>query len=242
MYGKATLVIKNIQALYTCESAAPVLHHAFLAAYHDRIIDFGTGDYSSYIDHATCVIDAAHMIVIPAFIDGLLDIPANSFRFLPEKKQVLHWMKRNGILTVLSANPAMQEQLLDQEVLVNRRTIALPVVSTLNDTWNLDPDEPFLLSCQYGKIPQKIYSLQNIAYSLYTSTQIPALNILQAGCAWPAQAFGLEKQGILARGSQCDLLIIQAGSVEEYFSISGMNPIRYMFKRGVMIYPYWRRV
>ena len=66
---KATLLIKNIENCYTCDSLFRVLKHAFIAIHHDKIIDIGTGSYMKWIDPTTRVIDAVGETVIPAMID-----------------------------------------------------------------------------------------------------------------------------------------------------------------------------
>jgi len=55
---KATLIIKNIENLYTCDAHFTILHQAFLAIHHDQIIDFGTHSFKKWLDPATVVIDS----------------------------------------------------------------------------------------------------------------------------------------------------------------------------------------
>ena len=66
---KATLLIKNIENLYTCDKNFTILHHAFIACHHDKIIEINTGSYKEWLDPATRVIDAQGECVVPAFID-----------------------------------------------------------------------------------------------------------------------------------------------------------------------------
>ena len=66
---KATLIIKNIENLYTCDAHFTILHQAFLAIHHERIIDFGTHSFKKWLDPATVVIDSCGECVLPAFID-----------------------------------------------------------------------------------------------------------------------------------------------------------------------------
>lgn len=66
---KATLLIKNIENLYTCDKEFRILSRAYIAIHHDKIIDVGIGSYSQWIDSATRVIDAVGEIVLPGFID-----------------------------------------------------------------------------------------------------------------------------------------------------------------------------
>ena len=66
---KATLLIKNIENLYTCDKDFSIIQHAFLAIHHDKIIDFGVHSYEKWMDPATVVIDARGETVVPGFID-----------------------------------------------------------------------------------------------------------------------------------------------------------------------------
>ena len=68
---KATLLIKNIENLYTCDKDFTILHHAFIACHHEKIIEINTGSYKEWLDPATRVIDAQGECVVPAFIVNL---------------------------------------------------------------------------------------------------------------------------------------------------------------------------
>lgn len=46
---KATLIIKNIENLYTCDADFTILKHAFLALFHDKIIKMGTDSFESLL-------------------------------------------------------------------------------------------------------------------------------------------------------------------------------------------------
>ena len=65
---KATLIIKNIENLYTCDKDFTVLSHCFIALHHDKIIDISTGSFTQWLDPATAVIDARGECVVPGFI------------------------------------------------------------------------------------------------------------------------------------------------------------------------------
>ena len=41
---KATLLIKNIENLYLCDSKNTIISQAFVALHHDKILDFGSHD------------------------------------------------------------------------------------------------------------------------------------------------------------------------------------------------------
>ena len=97
---KATLLIKNIENLYTCDKDFTILHHAFIACHHDKIIEINTGSYKEWLDPATRVIDAQGECVVPAFIDCQF----KSFTHvrlgdqLRQDINALYAMRQNGIL------------------------------------------------------------------------------------------------------------------------------------------------
>ena len=100
---KATLIIKNIESLYTCDKDFTVYKHAFIACHHDKIIDLGVHDYKKWIDSATRVLDACGETVIPAFIDcnfeGFSKVRLGDQ--LRENNSALYAMKTIGILKIL---------------------------------------------------------------------------------------------------------------------------------------------
>ncbi len=64
---KATLIIKNIENLYTCDENFTVISHAFIAIHHDTIVDYGVHSFKPWLDESTRVIDARGEVVCPGF-------------------------------------------------------------------------------------------------------------------------------------------------------------------------------
>ena len=96
---KATLLIKNIENLYTCSEDDIILKNAFVAMHHDRIIDMGVHDPKEWIDDATRVIDARGECVVPAFIDCHFNTPDDRLDGdrMRKESDALYLMRMNGI-------------------------------------------------------------------------------------------------------------------------------------------------
>ena len=132
---KATLLIKNIENLYTCDKNFTILHRAFIACHHDKIIEINTGSYKEWLDPATRVIDAQGECVVPAFIDCQF----KSFTHvrlgdqLRQDINALYAMRQNGILTLICDNPNSQRMKLEQDVFYKKNQPKLPVLHRLNE-------------------------------------------------------------------------------------------------------------
>ena len=144
---KATLLIKNIENLYTCDKNFTILHRAFIACHHDKIIEINTGSYKEWLDPATRVIDAQGECVVPAFIDCQF----KSFTHVRLGDQLrqdiiaLYAMRQNGILTLICDNPNSQRMKLEQDVFYKKNQPKLPVLHRLNELNDKIP-ETFLMS------------------------------------------------------------------------------------------------
>lgn len=119
---KATLIIKNIENLYTCDAHFTILHQAFLAIHHDQIIDFGTHSFKKWLDPATVVIDSCGECVLPAFIDcnyeGFHHVRLGDQ--LRQDGSALFAMKMNGILTLLTNQKSLLRHELTQDVFLKK--------------------------------------------------------------------------------------------------------------------------
>ncbi|MBP3853204.1 MAG: hypothetical protein J6D18_01395, partial [Erysipelotrichaceae bacterium] len=144
---KATLLIKNIENLYTCDRHFSVIQHAFVAMHHNRIIDFGVHSFDKWLDPATVVIDARGEIVVPAFIDcnysGFSHVRMGDQ--LRQDGSALFAMQQNGILTLLATQAAMQRQELTQDVFVQKNPATLPIIENRKEYAAIKPDR-FMLS------------------------------------------------------------------------------------------------
>lgn len=239
---KATLLIKNIAALYTCDAQSHVFHDAFLAVHHDKIMDLGIHDYHSYIDDATRVVDARGECVVPAFIEPALKLDtAPGINTLYLDNAVLHAMYTNGILTCVSSNPWMQRQHIDQEVVVRTLIPQVPVIASIQDFHALTGAQTYILSCGYKKDEHPVYTMHTLAAMLHALEGVDASDLLQAMTARSACAMHLGKKGILAPGWQADLLVLRCRDFDTYLKTEGISLIHRMVKRGIPVYPYWIR-
>ena len=233
---KATLLIKNIEILYTCNQKNRIEHHAFISLHHDKIIDFGHHDPKKWIDDATRVLDARGECVVPAFIDCHFNSPLDELDGDRMRKvsDALYAMRMNGILTLISKDPSMRRKELFQEVLTSRHNPRMPVIQGI-------PDEkiriPFLLSCGMNSLPHKMYSMQPLAFVLYVYRGVGASDLLRAMTCNPAWEFGLRDLGVIEKGRQGDLLVLGAPTIEEYFSQVGKQGIHRMINSGIQFYP-----
>lgn len=242
MYNKAmqaTLIIKNIENLYTCDQQFTILKHAFLALFHDKIIKMGTGSFEDLLDPATVVIDARGECVIPAFIDchyaGFQSVRLGDQ--LREDHSALYAMKMNGILTLLSPNPALQRKDLTQDVFFTKHQSTLPIVET--KMFKECPKFPFLLSCGFGKPNSYVYSFQPMLYQLFNGWNVESQYLLEAMTSLVAKEFHLEDRGSIEIGKIGDLLILHVPSIEHYFQSLGRPLIHRMIKNGIPFYPHW---
>ncbi len=237
---KATLIIKNIENLYTCDANFTILSHAFIALFHNKIIDMGVHSYKPLLDEATRVIDAKGEIVVPGFIDCNYD----GFRHvrlgdqLRQSGSALYAMKQNGILTLLTHRQSALKRDLTQDVLFRKKESDIPIIDSLNKIQTPMPDT-FMLSCGFGRPNHYMYSFQALTYMLFNTCQIEAKPLLQSMTSVPAQAYGLHDRGSIEPGKIGDLLILQVPTIEHYFQTLGRPLIHRMIKNGIQFYPKW---
>lgn len=237
---KATLLIKNIENLYTCDKNFTILNHAFIACHHDKIIEINTGSYKEWLDPATRVIDAQGECVVPAFIDCQF----KSFTHvclgdqLRQDINALYAMRQNGILTLICDNPNTQRMKLDQDVFYKKNQSELPVLHRLSELKNEIP-ETFLMSCGFGLPNSYVYSMAPISYVLFQTHRVCSRKLLESMTSLPAKEFGLSDRGSIEIGKTADLLVLQVTTIEHYFQTLGRPLIHRMIKNGIQFYPEW---
>ena len=237
---KATLLIKNIENLYTCDKNFTILNHVFIACHHDKIIEINTGSYKEWLDPATRVIDAQGECVVPAFIDCQF----KSFTHvrlgdqLRQDINALYAMRQNGILTLICDNPNTQRMKLDQDVFYKKNQSELPVLHRLSELKNEIP-ETFLMSCGFGLPNSYVYSMAPISYVLFQTHRVCSRKLLESMTSLPAKEFGLSDRGSIEIGKTADLLVLQVTTIEHYFQTLGRPLIHRMIKNGIQFYPEW---
>ncbi|MBQ0065908.1 MAG: amidohydrolase family protein [Firmicutes bacterium] len=233
----ATLLIKNISWLYTCNKEAEVLQNAYIALYHDQIIAIGQDSYKELLDPCTRIIDARGEIVVPGFIDcnfigSRKELSGDKIR---DEKNALYSMYKNGILTVL--NQKRKEQDLKQDFLIREVESEIPILSYTDDLSQF-VDKDFCLSCCFGRYEKEYASsMQPIAYDLLNLFHVEPTKILCAMTSIPANAFGLDDRGSIEVGKRGDLLVIHAKDLDTFFRAIGNSSIHRIVKNGIPVYP-----
>ena len=237
---KATLIIKNIETLYTCDCNFTIYKHAFIACHHDKIIDLGTHDYKKWIDKATRVLDACGETVVPAFIDcnfeGFSKVRLGDQ--LRENNSALYAMKTNGILTLLTDKNKIQKKELTQDVFVRKQKSEYPIIEREEDYQKEQP-KTFIMSCGFGKPNSYIYSFQHLAYILFNMYKVDLKTLLESMTSLPARTFKLKDRGSLEVGKLADILVLQVPTMEHYYQSLGRPLIHRMIKNGIPFYPGW---
>ncbi len=237
---KATLLIKNISNLYTCDEDFTILQNAYIACHHEKIIDINIGSYKKWLDDATRVIDAQGECVVPAFIE----CNYHSFQKvrlgdqLRQDINALFAMRQNGILTLICDSFQNQRMKLDQDVFYKGKKSSLPIVEKIEDFKTIQTHN-FLVSCGFGKPNSYVYSLQPISYLLFQNYNIESRTLLASMTSSVAKEFDLKDRGSIEMGKRADLLVLQVNTIEHYFQTLGRPLIHRMIKNGIQFYPEW---
>lgn len=229
---KATLIIRHIEKLYTCDSQDTICTHAFVACHHDRILECGPGDGSRWQDEATRIIDAAGEIVVPAFIETQYDMPRRALynEMLRQERDRLWQMYHNGILTVLTTAGRIQQRTLYQDVFRARKG----VIAQVKFGDKAPRKEPFVLTCAG---PGDNRSLQPAAFYQRHIHHVDSLTLLKASTCWPAQAARLDDRGIIAPGKLADMLVLRVPDIDGFYELADTTLIRRIIKNGIPVYP-----
>ena len=235
---KATLLIKNIKNLYTCNDAFDVISNAFIAIHHEFIIDFGSHDFNQWMDDSTRVIDAQGECVVPSFIDSCYrcNFKEQTGDQIRTENESAFALRKSGILTMATPYSQLQRKDLYQDIIKKKLVKNIPVISTIQE-YEKNPTKAFLLSCGVGSNPYSIYSMHPLAFYLFNVLQIDAASILKSMTSWPSQECGFHDRGMIDNGMRADLLVLHIDSIEHYFKTLGIPLIRRMIKNGIPIYP-----
>lgn len=228
----ATLIIKNIGKLYTCDEFFTIYHHAFIAMYHDQIIDLGEHDYHHLIDSSTTMIDAASHAVIPGFIDPDFSIPSQ-FSWQEQRKieEKLSYLGLNGTLTVCSDTEYKNLDPIRMDVIhVNS------LKPSFNNIKKFKRRMRLLISHQ-----DTILSQHTMASFLYHTKQENEKMLLKAMTSNVAKAYKIKDRGVLKKGNIGDLLVLNTKDIQEFYSTMGKPLYAKIIKKGIPVYPELRR-
>ncbi|MEG1474311.1 MAG: amidohydrolase family protein [Longicatena sp.] len=243
MEQKATLLIKNIEKIYTNEQVqgkSLVLTCAFIAIHHDIILTCSCGDFSSYVDKDTRILDARNHIAIPSFIEPDATLSRSLRSTLAKNEFYMNYM-HTGTLSIHVRHGNINKLLhknYHYEILEKREEDeTIPIVYALA-TMKLEKGsipKSFCISCQDAHV-----SMQNqmlAAQMLALKEEISALTLLEALTLNPAKRLGLKQQGVLKKGYIANILVLSVCDIHTFFYSMNQHQISQIIHKGVRIYP-----
>lgn len=245
MKKKATLLIKNIDHVYTMKMIQKNIHilkNAYIAIHHDIILACSCGDYTQYVDSDTRIIDAMNHIVIPSFIEPSAELPVfyECERVRKEMDCCVEYM-RNGTLTVGTKKATHPQHIKNYNyeimyaVNINNHYPILHGSEQLKKAKKVKWSQ-FCLSSASTTYP--IYNQLIYAQMLSIKEGIDKETLLKALTIYPAKRLCLKHLGSIEAGKQADLLILSCHDVQELFQTFGNTKIAQIVKKGVRIYPF----
>lgn len=233
---KATLLIKNIRRLYLADRQQTVLENGWVACFHDSIVDLGSGsDYLEWLDwDLTRVVDASGETVIPVFSDPGFHSRLLEPGSLPELENDAAFLVSNGILNL--GVPFMKECRSRCNFRILRSS--QPAHSLVSFDANLHSlPEDWLMTTECIRPDVKTYSLQPVMSRLYLEKGIPPAVLLEKACFASAQAMGLSRCGMIARGMEASFLVLNLEDFSQYLTVFGRPLIHRMIFKGIPVYP-----
>lgn len=238
MKKKATLLIKNIEKIYTLHNSR-IYKHAFLAIHHEFIIGIGTDHYQSFIDKDTRIIDAREHFVIPAFIEINAEYPITDQWNKPHVyASFRNECMRHGILTLAMNHNAKYVEVDIVKKELKRQFTIVGLAEVLNQEKNTYI-KPFCISTKDSLL--HVTSPLLLAQMLYRKYNVHPIQLIKAMTLYPAKMLGLEKLGTIQIGNQADLVICRGNDISCLFHEFSDQNITQIIKKGVRIYPYLLR-
>lgn len=243
MKKKATLLIKNIERIYTMKELNGkqlVLRHAYIAIHHEEIIAMACGDFSSYIDKDTRILDGRSHIAIPGFIEADTTLPAfEAFEEVRKQLECLMHYMHHGTLSVrvkdihaqLKKHYAFE---ILEDTLENSRYPVVYGISTIQQNKRIAAKNFCISSYAAG---YEVYSQLAVAQMLQIRYNIDAWRLLKALTIHPAKRLGLKKCGRLDVGMQADILLLSCENIQALFHMIGNEHIAHIIKKGVRVFP-----
>ena len=243
MKKKATLLIKNIERVYTMREVHGkqlILRHAYIAIHHEEILAVACGDFSSYLDKDTRVIDAMSHIAVPGFLEPFAKLPTFDERDVVRKQQecLMQYM-HHGTLSVHleEVHPQLMKHYAFEVLQDRKENGRYPIiygVSQLQKNARIAAKNFCISSYAEG---YTIYDQLTIAQMLGIRYGLDAMSLLKSLTIHPARRMGIRTCGILEEEMQADLLLLSCESIQEFFHGLGNDAIAHIVKKGVRIFP-----
>lgn len=230
----ATLIIKNIGNLYTCDSKFTIFHHAFIALHHDKIIDIGEHDYHKWIEDGTYIIDAASRAVIPGLIECCFELPEGNSKWDVYRKaeEKMYYLQKSGTMTFcMNQNYRTPNPLVMDCIKIDKK------IEPLRDLALCKKYPGYMLTCLPDVVSQ--HSMGSLMYYGFNEAE---WNILKAMTCNVAKQLGLEDRGSLEIGKLGDILVLNESTLKDYFRAMGRPQYARMIKKGIPVFPSYVRV
>lgn len=241
MERKATLLIKNLEKIYTLQVVNKedvILEHAYLAIHHDSIFDMGVGDYQHLIDKDTRILDGNNHYAIPAFIECHAQFPLKEME-RHEKRKYLMDAFYHGILNI---NLIEENKLEDSSIYYTMHCVPLetmnyPVLPVKQHIAKKESivNKQFCLSSYDASFSGM--NMIMLAQTIALCEQLDALTLLKAMTLYPARNLNLYDVGVLSVGKQADILLIHGKEIESLFDGFHEDYITQIIKKGVRLFP-----
>lgn len=236
----ATLLIKNIERIYTMEECMQhpvVLRHGFIAMHHEDILAIGCDGEEAYVDKDTRILDGRGHIAVPGFIDVQARLPWDGRDLALKQLEILMAYMRHGTLSI-----ALKQR---KDSLFHQPYVSL--YSSVRSTYPIVDAKRILQDSTLAKRKRFCISAYSEDATLYHQLlcarimklrcSTPSLTLLQALTRNPARALQDPRIGVLRRQHQGDVLLFACRDLDELFTTwENMEPTT-VIKKGVRIVP-----
>ena len=239
MNKKATLLIKNLEAIYTMDvhnGVDVIYHHACIAIHHDKILQISEKFDQTLMDKDTRIIDARGHFAIPAFIEAKGKITKNENYPLALQQYLNHSdYFKHGIVTIALSD--QKKCYVETEIVPYREHASYPIVDARQIFCNRQKftKKQFCISTYHEHT--NIHDGLLLARLLYTTYALNEMILTKAMTRYPAKRLGLCKQGYLKKGMQADILLCKGKELYQLFDTFDYRGFDQIIKKGIRVYP-----
>lgn len=244
MKKKATLLIKNLETIYTLHHTGKrpsLIHHGFIAIHHDKIMEVGEGDFLSLVDKDTRIIDGGEHYAVPGFIESDLQMKVD-YAYTCMREQLTRF-QGNARLGVLNTNitmiPSQQHRCESYyfELHEQEKNSLYPIVyaKQLLRENSVFHRQRFCLSSYDATFEGDDMLL--LARLLKLRYQLDDMVLLKAMTRYPAYELGLRHLGGIQAGLQADVLIMRGLDITTLYTSFDPYTISHVIKKGVRVFP-----